>query len=128
MAIEMTRAPSKGVDGGIESDEEIERLVQRARNMDDAPAYVVDDVVEVRGEHLHEPIYWTGRQWAVTEFGLESRTGIYSIPKRRLWNEEDDWGWVRQISNRPWVDMADFAEGLRLARQKWQPVCPYPLP
>ena len=123
MAIEMMRTPLQGV----ASDEEIERLVQHARQVEAPPNYEMTDVVEVRGEHLHEPIFWTGRQWAVTEFGLESRTGIYSIPKRRLWYEEDEWGWVRQISNRPWVDMADFAEGLRLARRHWDPVCPYPL-
>src|SRR5690606_24136724 len=91
VAIAFQKAPKDGKPGLLASDEEIARLVEHARRTDEPPAYVSDTVVEAVGEHLHEPIHWTGRQWAVTDFGVEARNGTYSISKRRLWNEEADW-------------------------------------
>lgn len=124
VAIAFQKAPKDGKPGLLASDEEVARLVEHARRTDEPPAYVSDTVVEAVGEHLHEPIHWTGRQWAVTDFGVEARNGTYSISKRRLWNEEDEWGWVRQVSTRGWIDMADFAEALRLARRQFAPLPP----
>jgi hypothetical protein len=65
----------------------------------------------VRGERLSR-IIWKGRQWAVTKFGIEARDGRYAIDKRRL--SED---WLRHMSEKEWVDLLEFAEALRVARQ-----------
>ncbi len=99
-------------------------LAARAREVDAPPHYEVTEAIEVRGEPLREPIYWTGRQWAVTAFGIEARNGVYPIPKRRLWDEEGDFGWVQQLAAKPWIDLEDFAEALRLARARYAPVNP----
>jgi hypothetical protein len=80
--------------------------------------------VRVRGERLHR-IHWQGRQWAVTGYGLEKRDGTYAIAKDRLWNsdfEDNHAGWVRHMGLKIWIDLADFAEALRVARQIHCPV------
>jgi len=81
--------------------------------------YVAIDKVEVIGEALTEPVYWTGRQWAVTAFGIEARNGTYPIPKDRVWEECNGDGWIEHMAEKAWVDMPDFTEALRLARWRW---------
>jgi len=39
--------------------------------------------VRVRGEELSE-IWWRGRQWAVTAYGIECLDGTYVIERNRL--------------------------------------------
>lgn len=77
------------------------------------------DEVEIRGEPLSEPIYWTGSQWAVTAYGIECRDGTYSIEKERIWEEEGVWGWEKHMQGKHWVNMADFRAALRFAREHW---------
>lgn len=79
------------------------------------PAYRATNRVRVRGEKLSR-IIWNGRQWAVTKSGIEARDGTYFIDKRRLWENEATFGWVRHMSEKDWVDQPDFAEALRIAR------------
>lgn len=86
-----------------------------ATHLDGDPQYEIDDEVPIRGEGLHKVI-WCGRQWAVTEYGLECRDGTYAIEKDRLWENEKEHGWVRQMAGKNWTDMMDFIEALRLAR------------
>jgi hypothetical protein len=73
-----------------------ERLTAAARDLDAPPRYECNNKVHCRGEPLSTPIYWQGRQWAVTPFGIERRDGCYTIGQHRLW--EDEWtawgGWV----------------------------------
>ena len=69
------------------------------------------------GDPLYDPIHWRGRQWAVTGFGLQALDGKYSIEARRLWEEDDGWGWEDQMGEKEWVDREDFEEGLRRARE-----------
>lgn len=73
--------------------------------------------IKTLGDPLYEPIHWKGRQWAVTKFGLQALDGKYSIAARRLWEENDGWGWEDQMSEKEWVDQQDFREGLRRARE-----------
>jgi hypothetical protein len=67
---------------------------------------------------LTEPIYWQGRQWAVTPFGVECRDGTYVIEASRLWEGDKDHGWIMQMAEKCWVDLPDFAEALRIARRR----------
>jgi hypothetical protein len=74
------------------------------------------DVACIFGDPLAR-IIWQGQQWAVTDYGLQCRDGGYSITRFRLWeNESALHGWIRHMARKPWVDVQDFAEGLRIAR------------
>lgn len=62
------------------------------------------------GEQL-ERTWWRGRQWAVTEYGLECLDGNYTIEKDRLTEDlgkEDYGGWSEHIGNKTWADTDDF--------------------
>jgi hypothetical protein len=61
-------------------------------------------------------VLWMGRQWVVTEDGVECMDHHYPVEKDRLWEGEKDQGWVKHMFAKPWVDPADFAEALRIAR------------
>jgi hypothetical protein len=100
---------------------EIEPFIQRAKELDDPPGPQSTASVRCLGERLKKPIYWSGHQWAVTAFGIEARDGKYPIAKNRLWEEEDVYGWVRHMEEKGWVDMPDFVEALRIARQRFAP-------
>ncbi len=65
--------------------------------------------VRVVGEEL-ALVIWQGAQWAVTEYGVEARDGLYYIPAARL-NEEIDKGrsFVRHMAEKEWVDIREFA-------------------
>ncbi len=49
----------------------------------DGPIEYDQTPVHVRGEPL-APVWWRGRQWAVTEFGLERLDGTYAVEAARL--------------------------------------------
>ncbi len=95
---------------------EVAALKKHATQIAAPPAYRCDDRVAVRGEALSLPIFWQGRQWAVTSYGVECRDGTYFIEKERLSEDEGEFGWVRHLSEKIWIDLPDFAEALRLAR------------
>jgi hypothetical protein len=80
--------------------------------------------VKCRGDRLSEPIYWTGKQWAVTAFGLERRDGTYAIAKDRLWEGEGRHGWYAQMGGKVWCDHADFAQALCEARDIFRDLYP----
>lgn len=52
-------------------------------------------VIRVRGEALH-PVLWRGKQWAVTEYGVEALDGTYAIEKARLGEDQ-----ARQLLDAP---------------------------
>ena len=91
-----------------------------ARDVDVPPRYEAGNQVRCRGEPLTQPIYWQGRQWAVTPAGIECRDGTYFIARDRLWEKEQQYGWVRHMAGKTWVDLEDFAEALRIARRRHQ--------
>lgn len=70
--------------------------------------------VEVRGE-APENILWRGRQWAVTEFGLEALDGSYAIGAGRLHEDHGGSTWIIQVGRKTWVDKADFATAFMVA-------------
>jgi hypothetical protein len=70
-----------------------------------------DNPVNLRGERLNE-IWWQGRQWAVTSHGIEARDGTYIIAKDRLREDhahEYPHSWIAHLSEKPWIDLDDFA-------------------
>lgn len=85
---------------------------RHARDLDSAPGPSRKPVkVRVAGA-----VCWCGRQWAATDYGVEALDGSYPIEAARLWEDEDTHGWVRHMADKNWVDLADFAEALRIAR------------
>jgi hypothetical protein len=99
---------------------EVERLVELARDLTAPPHYQCEATRWVCESHLSKPVFWRGRQWAVTGYGVERRDrNRYWIDHRRLWDDERGFGWVRHMAEKNWVDIADFAEALRLARIRW---------
>jgi hypothetical protein len=103
----------------LERRSEAERLAEEARRLDKPPRYEGGKKVKVRGQRLSKPIYWQGRQWAVTPFGVECRDGNYHIEAERIWDGDDEYGgWVMHMSTKNWVDLEDFAEALRIARRR----------
>ena len=85
---------------------------------DDAPTIILG------GEPLSEPVYWRGRQWAATAYGVEALDGSYTIEGERLWEDDfQPWtvgheglGWVAHMAEKVWVDVADFRNALLEAR------------
>ena len=72
--------------------------------------------VAVRGDELTRPIYWLGRQWAVTAYGVEARDGTYPIERSRVDEATGDYTWERHLWGKVWVDQRDFAAAMRIAR------------
>jgi hypothetical protein len=64
--------------------------------------------VKVRGEALHQ-VRWQGRQWAVTDYGIEARDGTYAIEKARLGEMHGtSWSWPQHMAEKGWPDVDDF--------------------
>ena len=72
------------------------------------PIRHVDDEVANRGE-APERIWWTGRQWCVTAWGIEARDGTYPIKRDRMFERLDQHSWIEHMSGKTWVDVEDFA-------------------
>jgi hypothetical protein len=71
--------------------------------MDDTPV-----TVSVWGEALN-PIWWRGRQWAVTDYGIECLDGTYVIEANRLHHpgSPTNHNWPEQLCDKDWVDVDD---------------------
>jgi hypothetical protein len=67
-----------------------------------------------RGEALSE-IWWQGRQWAVTDYGLECRDGTYAIEKGRLLEFGATFSWIQQVGKKTWCDVDDLATAYLVA-------------
>ena len=98
---------------------ELKSLNERALKTAEPPSYESTNEVPVTGEALAEPVYWKGRQWAVTSAGIEARDGKYFIAGNRAWEETNGHGWIEHIAEKDWADIHDFTEALRLARAQW---------
>jgi hypothetical protein len=65
---------------------------------------------------LHRDIYWVGRQWAVTGFGVQAidqrLKGAFDIEASRLW--EDDL--TERMRAHAWLNAADFDKALTVAQ------------
>lgn len=65
--------------------------------------------VERRGEVLDE-VWWQGRQWAVTSYGIERRDGTYAIEADRLAQGHIPGVpfWPAQLAGKTHTDLPDF--------------------
>ena len=97
----------------------IKAMNARVLQTTEPPAYQCTDVVKVLGEELTKPVHWTGKQWAVTAYGIEARDGKYPIARDRVWEESRGHGWIEHLAEKSWVDIEDFTEALRIARSRW---------
>ena len=77
---------------------------------------------------LHRDIFWIGRQWAVTGFGMQAinqkHNGEFDIPIERLW--DDDLSGT--LSAQKWFNPDDFDKGLAVARARYPQSLARPAP
>jgi hypothetical protein len=68
---------------------------------------------------LHRDIYWVGRQWAVTGYGMQAvdqkLKGEFDIEAPRLWDE----GLAEAMRAHKWFNAEDFSKGLAIARARY---------
>jgi len=67
---------------------------------------------------LHRDIFWIGRQWAVTGFGMQAinqkHDGRFDIPIERLWDDD----LLDGVREQKWFNPDDFAKGLAIAQAR----------
>ncbi len=68
---------------------------------------------------LHRDIYWVGRQWAVTGFGVQAidqrLKGAFDVETAKVW--EDDL--PQRMRALAWLNAEDFDKALELARARF---------
>jgi hypothetical protein len=68
---------------------------------------------------LHRDIYWVGRQWAVTGYGMQAidqrLNGVFDIEVCRLWED----GLIERMYGLKWINILDFDKGLAAARKRY---------
>jgi hypothetical protein len=68
---------------------------------------------------LHRDIYWVGRQWAVTGFGVQAvdqrLDGTFDIEASQVWDDILS----ERIRAQSWVYLVDFEKALALARRRF---------
>jgi hypothetical protein len=66
---------------------------------------------------LHRDIYWVGKQWAVTGYGVQAcdqkKKGQFDIEASRLWED----GVLESLRAEPWFNSEDFDNALVAARK-----------
>ena len=66
---------------------------------------------------LHRDIYWVGRQWAVTGYGIQAcdqkQKGKFDIEAARLWER----GVLESLRAEKWFDSNDFDKAIEVARK-----------
>lgn len=68
---------------------------------------------------LHRDIYWVGKQWAVTGYGVQAcdqkQKSQFDIEVGRLWDED-----VRDsLRAHKWLNVEDLDKALAIARQRF---------
>jgi hypothetical protein len=67
---------------------------------------------------LHRDIFWIGRQWAVTGFGMQAinqkHGGQFDIAIERLWDDD----LLDALLGQKWFNPDDFAKGLAIAQAR----------
>jgi hypothetical protein len=67
----------------------------------------------------HRDIYWVGRQWAVTGYGMQAvdpkLKGQFDIEAIRLWED----GLSESLNAGAWLNAEDFAKALSVARARY---------
>jgi hypothetical protein len=68
---------------------------------------------------LHRDIYWVGRQWAVTGYGMQAidqrLNGIFDIEVSHLWEDS----LPERMHALKWLNVTDFDNGLAAARRHY---------
>jgi hypothetical protein len=68
---------------------------------------------------LHRDIFWVGRQWAVTGYGLQAvdrkLKGKFDVEVSRLWEDR----LLESIRGEAWLNIADFEKALAVARKHY---------
>ena len=64
--------------------------------------------VKVRGDGLSE-LWWRGRQWAVTAYGIERLDGTYAIEVDRITEHLPGFSLLEHMARKRTVDADDFA-------------------
>ena len=66
---------------------------------------------------LHRDIYWVGKQWAVTGYGIQAcnqkQRGKFDIKGSRLWED----GVLESLRAEKWINNEDFDNALDVARK-----------
>ena len=68
---------------------------------------------------LHRDIYWVGRQWAVTGYGIQAcdqkQKGKFDIEASRLWED----GVLESLRAEQWLNREDFEKAIAAARKHY---------
>ena len=81
----------------------------------ETPEIAIDRTpVTVRGEALQD-VWWRGRQWAVTTFGIEALDGTYVIKADRLADNMAEHPWPTHMAGKRWCDVDEFATAWMIA-------------
>jgi hypothetical protein len=68
---------------------------------------------------LHRDIFWIGRQWAVTGFGVQAidqrLKGAFDIEALQVWDQELH----ARMRDQPWINADDFDKALTMARKRF---------
>jgi hypothetical protein len=68
---------------------------------------------------LHRDIYWVGKQWAVTGYGVQAcnqkQRGGFDIEGSRLWEA----GVLERLRAEAWFNSEDFDKALEVARKHY---------
>jgi hypothetical protein len=68
---------------------------------------------------LHRDVYWVGRQWAVTGYGIQAcdqrQKSQFDIEASRLWED----GALEGMRALAWLNIEDFEKALSVARQHY---------
>ena len=68
---------------------------------------------------LHRDIFWIGRQWAVTGFGLQAidqrLKGAFDIAAAQIWADDV----IARMQAHAWLNAADFDKALSVARTRF---------
>jgi len=66
---------------------------------------------------LHRDIYWVGRQWAVTGYGIQAcdqkRKGQFDVDGSRMWED----GVLESVRALEWLNAEDFEKAVSVARK-----------
>jgi hypothetical protein len=67
---------------------------------------------------LHRDVYWLGKQWAVTGYGIQAVDKKlemkFDIEAHRIWED----GLAEALAAESWFDREDFIEALGVARRR----------
>lgn len=77
--------------------------------------FIEDGGCTTFAETISTPIYWLGRSWAVTSYGLDKLDGKYYFTKERVFEN-----WDQHLAEKGGMDMADFRVALAFAQNKFK--------